>query len=113
MVLSLSPTIAAVRLSQVLVSLLTLCAALLLSGCAGSRGGPIDYNVENFGRPDTPTVLALEEDYKIGPMDKLDIRVFQVPDLSGEFEVDLTGRVALPLLGSVKAVDLTTAQLDE
>jgi polysaccharide biosynthesis/export protein len=95
------------------VAILALCAALLLTGCAGTRGGPIDYNVENFGRPDTPPVLTLEDDYKIGPMDTLAVTVFQVPDLSGDFEVDLTGRIAMPLLGDVKAVDLTTAQLDE
>jgi polysaccharide export outer membrane protein len=91
---------------------LALLAAALLSGCTGKRGGPVPYNVENFGRPDTPTVLTLEEDYKIGPLDTLKISVFQVPDLSGEFEVDLTGHVAMPLLGNVKAVDLTTAELD-
>lgn len=46
-------------------------------------------------------------------MDTLKITVFQVPDLSGDFEVDLTGHVALPLLGNVKAVDLTTVELDQ
>ena len=113
MVLSLNSGSIASRQMRALAALLALCAALLLTGCAGTRGGPIDYNVENFGRPDTPTVLTLEDDYKIGPMDTLRINVFQVPDLSGEFEVDLTGHIAMPLLGNVKAVDLTTAQLDE
>ncbi len=113
MVLSLNSASFAPRRPTFVTALLALLAALLLSGCAGSRGGPIDYNVENFGRPDTPTVLTLEEDYKIGPLDTLKINVFQVEDLSGEFEVDLTGHIAMPLLGNVKAVDLTTAQLDE
>ena len=89
-----------------------LAALALLGGCAGSRGGPIAYNVENFSAPDTPTVLTLGEDYKIAPLDTLKISVFQVPDLSGDFEVDLTGHVALPLIGNVKAADLTIAQLD-
>lgn len=85
----------------------------LLSGCAGSRGGPIPYQVEDFGTPDSPAPLSLEEDYKIAPLDTLKITVFQVADLSGDYEVDLTGRVALPLIGNVKAVDMTTSQLDE
>jgi polysaccharide export outer membrane protein len=90
------------------------CAAALagLVGCAGSRGGPVPYNVENFEEPDAPEVLALSDDYRIAPLDTLRVSVFQVPDLSGEFEVDLTGHIALPLLGNVKAVDMTTAQLD-
>ena len=85
----------------------------MLSACAGSRGGPIPYEPTNFGTPDAPAPLALEEDYKIAPLDTLKITVFQVADLSGEYEVDLTGRVALPLIGSVKAIDQTTSQLDE
>jgi polysaccharide export outer membrane protein len=36
-----------------------------------------------------------------------------MPDLSGDYEVDLTGQVSLPLIGNVAAVDLTTAQLDQ
>jgi polysaccharide export outer membrane protein len=102
---------AAFRMCAALAALLSVFA---LSACAGTRGGPIPYNVDEtaFGRPDTPTPLTLEEDYKIAPLDTLKISVFQVPDLSGDFEVDLTGHVALPLLGNVKAVDLTTAELD-
>jgi polysaccharide export outer membrane protein len=33
--------------------------------------------------------------------------------LSGEYEVDLAGNIAMPLIGNVRAVDLTTVQLDE
>ena len=86
-------------------------ALLLLAGCAGSRGGPIPYDVQDFGRPDPPTVAPLEEDYQIAPLDTLKIAVFQVPDLSGEFEVDLTGNIALPLIGNVKAVSKTPRAL--
>jgi polysaccharide export outer membrane protein len=89
-----------------------LAASLLVAGCAGTRGGPIAYNQE-LAEPDAPQVLTLAEDYRISPLDTLRVNVFQVPDLSGEFEVDLTGHIALPLLGNVKAVDMTTAQLDQ
>jgi len=85
----------------------------MLAACAGSRGGPIPYEPKDFVEPDAPTPLTLEDDYKIAPLDTLTIRVFQVADLSGEFEVDLTGRVAMPLIGNVKAIDMTTSQLDE
>lgn len=91
---------------------LILVAALMLSGCAGSRGGPIPYEPEGFQAPDAPQPLQLSEDYKIAPLDTLKISVFQVPDLSGDFEVDLTGHIPMPLLGNVSAANMTTAELD-
>jgi polysaccharide export outer membrane protein len=67
--------------------------------------------VKGFSAPDAPTVATLEQDYRIAPLDTLKVTVFQVPDLSGEFEVDLTGQVSLPLIGGVKAVDRTVREL--
>jgi len=88
-------------------------AFVLLASCAGSRGGPIPYNPENFTAPDAPSTAALEEDYKIAPLDTLRVSVFQNSDLTGDYDVDLTGTIQMPLIGNVKAVDLTTSQLDD
>ena len=88
-------------------------AAVLVAGCTEGRGGPIPYDVGTFGTPDPPAVATLESDYRIAPLDTLSIKVFKMPELSGEYDVDLTGQVSLPLIGSVQAVELTTAQLDE
>ena len=57
--------------------------------------------------------MPLETGYKIAPMDTLNVKVFRMPDLTGDYEVDLTGQISLPLIGSVPAADLTTAQLDQ
>src|SRR5207302_7881310 len=92
----------------VLVSL-----AILATACASGRGGPIPYSVADFGSPDAPKVIPLEEGYRIAPMDTLTIRVFKQADLSGDFEVDLAGNISMPLIGEVKATDLTTAELDQ
>lgn len=86
--------------------------AALLASCADSRGGPIPYG-QTLAVPDAPTLATLESDYKIAPMDKLDVKVFKSQDLSGEFEVDLAGHISLPLVGEVEAANLTTAQLDQ
>ncbi len=85
--------------------------ALCLSACASSRGGDIPYGVRDFGKPDAPSDTALGADYRIAPLDKLAINVFQVADLSGEYQVDLTGHISLPLLGSVRAIDQTPETL--
>lgn len=90
-----------------------LAAAGLLAACADKRGGPIPYNVDNFGRPDAPTVVPLEENYRIAPLDTLNIRVFKMTDLTGDYEVDLTGKISMPLIGEVSAIDMTTAELDQ
>lgn len=88
-------------------------AAGAVSGCTDKRGGPIPYDVATFGSPDSPTTTALEVGYKIAPADTLAIKVFKMPDLSGEYDVDLTGQVSLPLIGNIAAADLTIAQLDD
>jgi polysaccharide export outer membrane protein len=117
MVTSVTATISAGRgpsavFARILPFFAALLALALLAGCAGSRGGSIPYNVENFGKPDEPTLLTLEEDYRIAGGDTLQINVFQVADMSGERAVDLTGQIALPLLGNIKVAGMTTAELD-
>ena len=87
--------------------------ALASAGCTDSRGGPIPYNVSDFGVPDSPALVPLEAGYKIAPMDRLTIKVFKMPDLSGDYEVDLAGNISMPLIGEFRAYDLTTAQLDD
>ncbi len=86
---------------------------LLLTGCADSRGGPIPYGVSEFGVPDSPKLVPLEVGYKIAPMDTLTVKVFRMPDLTGDYEVDLAGHISMPLIGEISAYDLTTAQLDD
>ena len=83
----------------------------LLAACASTRGGNIPYDVADFGAPDPVSTMTLSEDYKIAPLDTLSVKVFQVPDLSGDYQVDLMGNIAMPLIGNVKAVNLTTTEL--
>jgi polysaccharide export outer membrane protein len=99
-------------LTSKLRGLVTLSAFLALAACADKPGGPIPYNV-SLGVPDQPRVLSLEENYRIAPLDTVTVTVFRQKDLSGDYEVDLTGRISMPLIGTVEAVDLTAAQLDQ
>lgn len=93
-----------------LVGVLALFSALL-SACSEGRGGPLPYDV-TLARPDAAAVMPLEEGYRIAPLDKLTIKVLRMQDLTGEYNVDLAGNISLPLIGEVRAVNLTTAQLD-
>lgn len=97
-------------LPPALAAIFLVLFAVLLPGCA-SRGGSIPYDVADFGAPDPISQTALQSDYTIAPLDQLAIQVFQVKDLSGNYQVDLTGRITLPFIGSVRVVDLTADQL--
>jgi polysaccharide export outer membrane protein len=101
------------RCRQAAAPIALVAAMLLLAGCAEKAGGPIPYNVPTFGAPDAPTLIPLESNYKIAPLDTLTVKVFKMPDLSGDYEVDLTGEISMPLIGNVAAADLTTAELDQ
>jgi polysaccharide export outer membrane protein len=46
-------------------------------------------------------------------MDKLDVSVFQVKDLTGTVDVDASGKISLPLVGSVQASGRTTAEVSK
>ena len=99
--------------SRALVTMLSAAAgAILVAGCADSRGGPIPYSSGDFARPDPVTPMPLDSSYKIALLDTLEIKVFKMEDLSGEYDVDLTGRISMPLIGDVEAAQLTPAELD-
>lgn len=47
----------------------------------------------------------------IGPLDTIQVDVFNVPDLSREIQVDASGRIAMPLIGTVDARGKTAGEL--
>lgn len=53
------------------------------------------------------------QEYRLGSQDKVTVTVYGEPDLSGDFEVDGAGKVALPLLGEVQIGDLTLREAEQ
>jgi protein involved in polysaccharide export with SLBB domain len=80
---------------------LALAACGTTGGTAGAREG---------ATIDAETQVATA--YTLGSADRLRVTVFGHPDLSGEFEVDGTGAISLPLIGQMKAEGLSTAALE-
>lgn len=89
-----------------------LIAALAISGCA-SRGGNVPYATAGFERPDVESVPVTAGLQRIAPMDKLEIKVFQVDSLSGDFQVDSAGAISFPLIGTVEAQGRTAPELSQ
>ncbi|MFN4025633.1 MAG: polysaccharide biosynthesis/export family protein [Hyphomonas sp.] len=91
-----------------LLAVLALSLGLWLSACgSGPTAGARDAGA-SVDTVATRTVAA----YTLGSSDRLRIAVFGHPDLSGEFEVDGTGAISLPLIGQISAQGLTTVELE-
>lgn len=96
-------------------SLTTIFLAAALSACAGAPpptnlpSGSAAYSVIPAAPAEAAPATA---DYRIGALDTLDVTVFEEPDLSAKaLQVDASGRIALPLVGSVDAQGKTATEL--
>ncbi|HEY0042989.1 MAG TPA: polysaccharide biosynthesis/export family protein [Allosphingosinicella sp.] len=90
-----------------------LLAAFALSGCAGGRGGSVPYEPANFVAPDVQAEPVASSSQPIGALDTLQINVFQVQSLTGDFRVDQAGQIDYPLIGGVQAQGRTTKELGD
>lgn len=88
-----------------------------LAGCASQGRSVIDTTAASTVDPvalQAQSVGVDSDHYLIGPTDVLKVSVFQVPDLSfDELRVDSSGNIQMPLIGTVRAEDLTPSQLSE
>lgn len=81
---------------------LALAAALALLGACGTTPPALDE-----------VAMAEPPAYTLGPGDNIRIIVFGQQQLSGEFSVDGSGRVALPLIGEVRAAGASARELEQ
>lgn len=96
-----------------IIAVLSALVALLVSGCGGPR---MDINqmtaAESADLQSVQAVAAAPTEYRIGVGDKLNVRVFQVEDLSfEELVVDTSGNIQLPLIGAVSAAGRTAGEM--
>lgn len=90
-----------------------LAMAGVLSGCAGGSGIPMGGVLPPAERGGIVTPVSAQ-DYRLGPLDTLAIKVFREPDLSfNSLPVSLSGKISYPLLGELPVAGLSTAQVAE
>lgn len=83
-----------------------------LGGCVASRPGSALQNANSSRYFPGTAEDSQMRDYLIGPFDKISVTVFQVKDLTvEEVQVDASGRILFPLIGSVEASGRTTSEL--
>jgi len=60
----------------------------------------------------SPPAAAPAERYVLGPNDRIRLKVYGEPDITGEYEIDAGGQVSIPLAGHIRAAGATTRQLE-
>ncbi len=98
-----------------------ICAALsltiALSACAEreslqstSRLTVVENDV-TLPAPMRGDLTAGDRPSLIGPLDTIQVDVFNVPELSREMQVDASGRISMPLVGTIDARGKTASEL--
>lgn len=98
-------------------SIPVLCLALAVAGCGAPE--PLQSNsrltvVPGSGVLPPPVrgdLIAADRPALIGPLDTIEVSVFGIPDLHREMQVDASGRIAMPLAGTVDARGKTAQEL--
>jgi polysaccharide export outer membrane protein len=99
------------------LALVALGSGLLLAGCASDpKFGQAKQNMvvsaaHELPPPNGADLVGSTTAYRIGPLDKLAIEVFGVPDLSGKFQTDAAAKIAMPLIGEIDAAGETPNEL--
>ncbi len=80
-----------------------------------TAAAPLPSGPGDAGNLDEFTVNAVErlDDYRIGPEDLLEIRVFGVDELSQTVRVNSAGFISMPLIGQLRAAGLRSIELEK
>ena len=87
--------------------------AALCAGCSGMHAADdLPHGAQSYAVMPPPDPSAAVAAYKIGPLDVLKVTVFQEEDLSfDQIQVDASGNLSFPLIGTVKAAGETATKL--
>lgn len=89
---------------------------LLLSGCGGGDQliGRSDLTIvqnKELPPPNKQDQILQQRSYVVGPLDRVIVDVYGAPDLSRTVQVDASGLISLPLIGSISAAGKSPAEL--
>lgn len=93
------------------------CMAIAAAGCSGrpsiqsSPGLTVVANASELPAPERADLVAADRPALIGPLDTIEVEVVNVPDFNREMQVDASGRVAMPLAGTIDARGKTSEEL--
>src|SRR5688572_19042524 len=92
------------------LSLLSILCLLIASGFGMRVVASVAAQTAAAQAPAPATSAAT---YVLGSTDRIRLKVYGEPDISGEYEIDPGGNVSVPLAGHIKAAGSTTRQLEK
>jgi len=87
------------------------CMAALTLACSGFAFSA-NLSAQDSPANVLPPTQTVDSGYKLGPLDKVRINIFNQEELSGEYQLDGNGQFSMPLIGAVDANGLTAAELE-
>ncbi|MDB5470603.1 MAG: hypothetical protein JWR84_2163 [Caulobacter sp.] len=93
---------------------LTLVASVLLAACVNGGAGKMADGAlygQALPPPDATRAVVGAEEYRVGPMDTLDVSVYQAPDVSRIVQVDAAGQIGMPIIGAVPVAGKTVNEI--
>jgi len=91
-----------VRVTERWLRRVLVCLGFLAAACSSNSGTLVP---EEAVDPDA--------EYHLGVGDQLRVTIFGQPDLSGEFEVDSSGRITMPLVGDLRVVNTSVNDVED
>jgi protein involved in polysaccharide export with SLBB domain len=91
---------------------LCLMLVAVLAGCSAGNGPNDATGIAAASYAGPGPLRGSDGPYKLGPGDRVRIKVYDDVNLTDQYEVNSAGFVSIPLVGSVRASGLTTAQLE-
>lgn len=107
------------RTLPMLALALVFASLALFAGAADAAGPkmrPVAVSASAFAPPDSITSAGAYtglSDYRLGPLDLIEVSVFQVPDMDREVRVNSSGMISLPLIGGVHVGGRTIQEVEE
>lgn len=99
------------RLHVAIVMLVTLSACAHREPLVSTPQLTVIQDSKSLPAPNRRDLTAADRPALIGPLDTIQVDVFNVPELSRELQVDASGRIAMPLIGTVDARGRTASEL--
>jgi len=97
------------------------CIAFLLAAALAACGGKVPLESTDrltvvkdsagLPAPARQDLTAADRPSLIGPLDTIEVDVFGIPDLGREAQVDASGRISIPLAGTIDARGKTSEEL--
>lgn len=105
------------RQRQMMHRLILLLSVCVLAGCGSpeplvsTERMTVVAAADGLPVPTRGDLVAPDRPALIGPLDTIRIEVFNVPEFTRDVQVDASGRIALPFLGTVEAGGKTAGEL--